>query len=154
MSTPFVFVAGSPASFSSVALPAFLQNPDGAEVVKPMSTDAVQNAPGATGQPGDPAGQPPPQGNILMTLFPIILMFGLMYFLVMRPERKRQKEAATLRANLKKGDRVLLTSGMLGSVAAIADDYVTIEIADKVRAQFQKSAVAAVVESKEAETTS
>jgi len=76
-----------------------------------------------------------------------------MYFLVLRPERKRQKQAAELRSNIKKGDKVLMSSGMLGEIVGIEDDFITVEIADKVRVKFQRASVAQVLDSKEKRET-
>ena len=122
-----------------------------AEVTKPMSTGEGAPAPaqGATGTPAAPTGPAPEAPGVKSFLLPVLLMFGLMWLLVMRPERKRQKELEKLRGAVKKGDRVLLTAGMTGTVAAVADDWVTVEVADKVRIQFQKSAVAQVLDTKE-----
>ena len=78
-------------------------------------------------------------------------MFAVLYFVILRPERKRQKDATNLRSNLKKGDRVLLASGMVGNIASISDDWLVVEIADKVRVTFQRSAVAQVLEAKDKE---
>lgn len=115
----------------------------------PAQGDAKQQT-AAPGAPGGPQTEPP---SLLGMLWPILIMVGIMYFLVLRPERKRQKQAAQLRSNLKKGDRVLMASGMLGDVVGIEDDFVTVEIADKVRVKFQKSSVAQVLESKEKKET-
>jgi preprotein translocase subunit YajC len=129
------------------------QNKDEAEAAKPMHAnpnDGKQGnntgAPGGPGAPPGPAADSNPLGGLWI---PLLLMFAVMYFVILRPERKRQKAAAELRSNLKKGDKVLLASGMFGTVAAIGDDSVVVEIADKVRVQFQKSSITQVVENKE-----
>lgn len=132
-----------------------MQNP----VDVPENTKAVPLSGGGappqgtsgTAAPGDAPKQAPPDGGgILGGMLPmILLMFGLMYFLILRPEKKRQKALAQLRDSVKKGDRVATTSGILGTVASISDDVVTIEVADKVRVQFQRSAISQVLESKE-----
>ncbi|MBI3817664.1 MAG: preprotein translocase subunit YajC [Planctomycetes bacterium] len=107
---------------------------------------AVQGAPG--GAAPKTAQQDGGGGFPGMMMLPLVIMFALMYFLVMRPEKKRQKEAQSMRSNLKKGDRVLLTGGMLGDVAGMGDDWITVEIADKVRVQFQRSAVVSIIEAR------
>lgn len=134
-----------------ITIPAeYLQNKEGGqEVVKPMvpaAGDGQTSAPGAPHKEGATAPEGP---GLLGMLWPLLIMFALMYFLVMRPEKKRQKQAAEMRSNIKKGDKVLLSGGMLGTIAGIADDWLTIEIADKVRVQFQKSAIVSVVDTKE-----
>jgi preprotein translocase subunit YajC len=127
-----------------------IQNKEAAEVTKPMNADGSAGQ-GNTSTPGGaPGAAPAEQGSSPFGLFvPLLIMFAVLYFVILRPERKRQKEAAALRSALKKGDKVLLTSGMVGTIASIADDWVVVEIADKVRVQFQKSAVAQVVDNKE-----
>ncbi|HKE02312.1 MAG TPA: preprotein translocase subunit YajC, partial [Planctomycetota bacterium] len=81
-------------------------------------------------------------------LWPILLVIGIMYLVILRPERKRQKDLTKMRSELKKGDRIVTSSGILGTVAAIADDVVTVEIADKVRVQFQRGSVSQILEPK------
>ncbi len=140
-----------PASDPAPAFLAFLQNQEAPEVTRSMS-EATGGAPateqGAIGAtpPAEPARTP--DGSFVQFLWPIALMFGLMWLLVLRPERKKRKELDRLRSELKKGDRVLMAAGMLGNVVALSDDFVTVEIADRVRVQFQKAAVAQVLESK------
>ena len=77
-----------------------------------------------------------------------LLMFGglfvIMYFMLIRPQRKRQKEHETLVGGLGKGDEVVMTSGILGKVTAITDDYVTLDTGS-VELTFQKGAVHAVL---------
>lgn len=125
------------------------QNKEELEVTKPMHQgNGVQGAQSVA--PGAPGGQgDAPQSSPFSLFLPLILMFAVLYFVILRPERRRQKEAAVLRNSLKKGDRVLLTSGMYGTIAALNDDWIVVEIADKVRVQFQRSAVAQRVEAKE-----
>ncbi|MFN0205907.1 MAG: preprotein translocase subunit YajC [Planctomycetota bacterium] len=130
-----------------------LQNKQGEEVVKPMAPAGTENTT-ETAQPGAPPTGPAPESpSILGMLWPILIMFGIMYFLVLRPERKRQKQAAELRSNIKKGDKVLMSSGMLGEIVGIEDDFITVEIADKVRVKFQRASVAQVLDSKEKRET-
>ncbi|MBL8693899.1 MAG: preprotein translocase subunit YajC [Planctomycetes bacterium] len=129
------------------------QNKPEAEVTKPMGAGGAPTPTNATqGAPDSPAGTAPsgPLG-LLSMLWPILLIFGLMWLLVIRPERKRQKELEKVRSELKKGDRVLLNAGMVGVIAQVTDDWIVVEIADKVRVQFQKGAVAQVLEVKDKE---
>lgn len=79
---------------------------------------------------------------------PIVLiggMFLFMYFLIIRPQRKRQKEHDQLAASLSKGDEVVLTSGMLGKITNVDDIYITIDAGKNVELKFQKVAVHAVL---------
>lgn len=87
--------------------------------------------------------------NALMGMLPIILMFVILYFLMIRPQMKRQKEHRNMVANLGKGDEVITTGGLLGKVIKITDSYITVEVsslAEKpVEAIFQRTAVTAVL---------
>lgn len=70
------------------------------------------------------------EGNALMGMLPIILMFVILYFLMIRPQMKRQKEHRNLVAALAKGDEVITSGGMLGKVTKVSDNYITIEVAE------------------------
>jgi len=69
-------------------------------------------------------------GNPLFTLFFFGAIFGAMYFLLLRPQRKRVKETAALQSSIVEGDEVLLNSGIFGFVSAIEGDVMWIDIAD------------------------
>jgi len=85
----------------------------------------------------------------LMGMAPIVLMFVVLYFLMIRPQMKRQKEHKALIAALAKGDEVISAGGMLGKVSKVNDTYVTIEISElaekPVEVIMQKSSVSAVL---------
>ena len=85
----------------------------------------------------------------LMGMAPILLMFVVLYFLMIRPQMKRQKEHRALIAALGKGDEVVTAGGLLGKVSKVNDNYVTIEIAEQgdkpVEINLQKTAVTAVL---------
>ncbi|WP_447921405.1 preprotein translocase subunit YajC [Achromobacter aegrifaciens] len=89
------------------------------------------------------------EGNALMGMLPIVLMFVILYFLMIRPQMKRQKEHRNLIAALAKGDEVVTSGGMLGKVTKVNDSYVTVEVselADKpVEVIMQKSSVSTVL---------
>jgi preprotein translocase subunit YajC len=85
------------------------------------------------------AGQPA-QGDTLMGLLPIILMFVILYFLMIRPQMKKAKEHKTMLEGLQKGDEVVAI-GIVGKITKIADNYVSLEVADNVVIQVQKQAV-------------
>src|SRR5690606_7912665 len=87
---------------------------------------------------------PPPQ-NGPMTLVLIVGMFLFMYLFIIRPQRKRQKEHTALVSALSKGDEVVLTSGMLGKVIKVDDNYVVLETGNGIELKFQKVAVHAVL---------
>jgi preprotein translocase subunit YajC len=81
-----------------------------------------------------------PLGGELMGMLPIIFMFVLLYFLMIRPQMKRQKEQKAMMEGLQKGDEVV-AAGMLGKITKVGDSYISLEIADNVVVQVQKSAV-------------
>ena len=81
-----------------------------------------------------------PQGDTLMGLLPIILMFVVMYFIMIRPQMKKAKEHKTMLEALQKGDEVVAV-GILGRIAKITDNYVSLEIAPSVTIQVQRGAI-------------
>jgi preprotein translocase subunit YajC len=80
-------------------------------------------------------------GSGLASLLPLILIFVVMYFLLLRPQRKRQKEAAALQSAIQVNDSVLLTNGIIGVVTGIEDRYLWVEIAEGVQVQVMKGSV-------------
>jgi len=92
--------------------------------------------------PADPSGAGPSPFSMLL---PILGMLVIFYFLLIRPQQKRQKELQKMISALKKGDRVITASGLYGTVAGLRDDVVVVEIADGVKVEMLKSAVTAVV---------
>lgn len=72
-------------------------------------------------------------------------MFAFMYFFVIRPQRTRQKEHQNLISSLSKGDEVVMTSGMLGKVTKVDDNYIVIETGNNIELKFQKISVHAVL---------
>jgi preprotein translocase subunit YajC len=89
------------------------------------------------------AGQPGP--SIWSTLmFPVVLI-AVMYFLMIRPQMKRAKEHKEMLGKLGKGDEVITSGGVAGTVIDIGDSFVTVEIADNVRVRVQKAAIANVL---------
>lgn len=75
-------------------------------------------------------------------MLPFILMIGVFYFLVLRPMSKQEKERKQRLAELKRGDRIVLTGGLLGRISRVEDDVVVVEIADKVKVRVLKKDVA------------
>ena len=91
--------------------------------------------------------QPNAEGgaNPLSMLLPIVGMLAIFYFLLIRPQQKRQRETQKMISALKNGDKVVTTAGIYGTVAGIKDDVVIVKIADNVKVEMLKSAVSAVV---------
>ena len=81
----------------------------------------------------------------LMSFLPIILMFVVLYFLMIRPQMKRQKEQKAMMDALTKGDEVVTAGGILGKVTKVTDAYVTVEISDGTEVVVQKVAVATLL---------
>ncbi len=72
---------------------------------------------------------------------PIILMFAVFYFLLIRPQQKKSKELATMIRNLKKGDRIIISGGIQGRITGLNESTLTVEIADKVRVKVARGSV-------------
>jgi preprotein translocase subunit YajC len=102
---------------------------------------AYAMAPGGSGQGG---GQG--QGGFGFFI-PLILIFAVFYFILIRPQQKRQKEHRQLLQTLKKGDKVVTTGGLQGTIVNLSDTVVTVEIADKVKVKVGRSYVAGLIKS-------
>jgi preprotein translocase subunit YajC len=94
-----------------------------------------------------PAASPGAAANPLASFIPIILIFIIMYFLLFRPQMRRQKEQQRVVASLKTGDRVITASGIHGMITNVKDTTVTVKVADNVKIEMDKSAVTNVVKS-------
>ena len=86
------------------------------------------------------AGATPQGGDTLMGMLPIILMFVILYFLMIRPQMKKAKEHKTMVDALQKGDEVVAV-GILGKISKVSDNYVSLEVAPNVTIQVQRQAV-------------
>ncbi|HEY0844808.1 MAG TPA: preprotein translocase subunit YajC [Noviherbaspirillum sp.] len=80
-----------------------------------------------------------------MSFLPIILMFVVLYFLMIRPQMKRQKEQKAMMDALAKGDEVVTAGGVVGKVTKVTDAYVTLEVANGTEILVQKAAVATLL---------
>ena len=98
-----------------------------------LISSAYAQAPAAGGDAG------------LMGFLPIILMFVLLYFLMIRPQMKRAKEHKQMVEALQKGDEVITAGGMVGRISEMGDAYVTVEIAPNTEVAVQKAAVQIVL---------
>jgi len=97
----------------------------------------ISNAYAAGAAPGGPAD--------IMGFLPIILMFGVLWFLMIRPQMKRAKEHKKLLEALAKGDEVITQGGIAGKVVSVSDNYVHVEIAANTEILVQKSAISTVL---------
>lgn len=84
-------------------------------------------------------------GAAFAQFIPLILIFAIMYFLMIRPQQKRLKQHREMVAAVKKGDQVVTQGGILGKVAAVRDDELEVEIAQGVRVRVLRSTLAQVV---------
>lgn len=85
---------------------------------------------------------PAPEGqNPLLTFLPLILVFVVFYFFMIRPQVRKQKELTTYRNTLKKGDKIITSGGIYGKVTDVKDNTVTVDVADGVLLKIDKSAV-------------
>ena len=85
--------------------------------------------------------------NPILGFLPLVLIFAAMYFLLLRPQRKRQKETANLQKSIAEGDEVVLNSGIYGFVSAVEDEWLWLDIADKVEIRIAKGSVARKISS-------
>ncbi len=86
----------------------------------------------------------------MYTFLPLILLFAVFYFLLIRPQQKRAKQHKTFMENLKRGDTVITSGGLYGKITGITDEAITMEIAEKVRVKVSKSAVVDYVKGEQA----
>lgn len=103
----------------------------------------LQDAPGAPPAQGSPGLLESLFGSML---FPLLLCFGVFWFLILRPESKQRKKRAEMLAALKKGDRVLTNAGLYGTVVQVQENVVTLQVDEGVRLKFNLSAIGSVVE--------
>lgn len=83
--------------------------------------------------------------NIFSFILPLVLMFAVFYFLLIRPQQKRQKDRNNMLNALQKGDNVITIGGLHGNIVELTDEKATLKVAENVRLQFERSAVNAVI---------
>jgi preprotein translocase subunit YajC len=83
--------------------------------------------------------------STLFSLLPLVLMFAVLYFIMIRPQQKKQKEHKAMIEALAKGDEVVIAGGVLGRVAKIGESYVNVEVASGVELQVQRVSVIQVL---------
>lgn len=101
-----------------------------------ISSAFAQTAPAAAG--GD-------MQSSIMSMLPLVLMFVVLYFVMIRPQMKKQKEHRAMIEALAKGDEVATVGGLLGKVTKLGEGYLTLEVAPNVEVQVQRSAVVLVL---------
>ena len=103
-----------------------------------ISSAFAQTAPAAAAAGGD-------MQSSLMSMLPLLLMFVVLYFVMIRPQMKKQKEHKAMIDALAKGDEIITAGGFLGKVSKLGDSFLSIEIANGVDVQMQRSAVVQVL---------
>ena len=83
-------------------------------------------------------------GGLIGSLLPLILIFVIFYFLLIRPQQKRAKEHKTMIENLKKGDKIITSGGIYGVIEAVSTNTITIKISDNTKIKIGKAYVAAL----------
>ncbi len=91
------------------------------------------------------AGAAAQEPNSLLSMLPLLAVFAVMYFIMIRPQMKRQKEAKAMIEALTKGDEVVTTGGVLGTVTKVGESFLTVEVAKGVELQVQRGAVSQVL---------
>ena len=100
----------------------------------------------AMGTAGGGAAAPGAGGLLSTPIVPIILMLGIMWFFLIRPQQKKQKEHREMISSLKKGDRIITSGGLYGRITGVTDATLTVEIADKVRVKVSRGHVAGLAQ--------
>jgi preprotein translocase subunit YajC len=91
----------------------------------------------------------PSPGSGLISILPFVFIFIIMYYVMLRPQMRKQKEQARLVSALKTGDKVVTASGIHGMISNVKDTTVIVKVADNVKLEMEKSAVTNVVKSVE-----
>jgi preprotein translocase subunit YajC len=84
------------------------------------------------------------QGSWISTLVPLLVIFAIFYFLMIRPQQRQQKKHKEMLAAIKKGDKVITRGGLIGTVYGIAENVITLEVAENVKVKFSRDSVAGI----------
>ena len=101
-----------------------------------MIEDAFAMAPQAGGEAG---------GSFMSAMLPFLLMFLILYFLLIRPQQKRQKQHQSMLDELKNGDRVVTSGGIVGTVTGLKADVLVVKIAENVKVEVQRGSISKVL---------
>jgi preprotein translocase subunit YajC len=118
--------------------------------VDPVNLESVRSNP----DPFWAAGAPTDAGGGLLGLLPMVLILGVFYFMLILPARRRQKKLQEMIHNLKRGDKIITTGGIFGTVMGISDRLVQLRIADQVTIEISKNGIAALQNPDGSEPTS
>ena len=87
-------------------------------------------------------GAPAAPGGELMSFLPIVAIFVVFYFLLIRPQQKRSKEQREMLSNLQKGDEVITSGGVVGRISRLTEQYASLEVAPNIELNVQRTAIA------------
>lgn len=90
-------------------------------------------------------------GGILGSILPLVLMFAIFYFLLIRPQQKKQKQRNAMLGALKKGDKVVTIGGLHGTIVELKEDTIIVKVSEATKLTFEKGAINQVVSSDTAE---
>ena len=85
---------------------------------------------------------PPGQGNVLLQFLPVAIVVAIFYFLILLPMKRRQQKIQEFQDNLKVGDKIVTTGGLYGKITRVTDKTLQVEIAERVRVEMSRAAVA------------
>ncbi len=105
-----------------------------------MIQDAFAMGPSGGGDASGP--------GFLISMIPILLMFGIIYLLLIRPQQKKQREHQGMLESLQNGDKVVTQGGIIGVITGLKSDVITVRISDDVRVDLQRSAISRIISSK------
>ncbi|GMU85005.1 MAG: UPF0092 membrane protein [Ignavibacteriales bacterium] len=86
-----------------------------------------------------------PTGNLISTIVMFGAIFAIFYFMVMRPQQKRAKEREKMLSNVQKGDKVVTSGGLHGTIAGMEDNIIILQVSDNVKLKFEKAAITTVI---------
>jgi len=89
---------------------------------------------------------PQQDGNLVASLLPLIVLFGIFYFLVIRPQQKQQKEHKKMLENLQKGDKIITSGGLIAEIVKPEEDFLKIKLDDNVTVKLSREFVAKKIE--------
>jgi len=93
-----------------------------------------------------PGGQGGGQGGTFQMLMPMLVIFAIFYFMLIRPQQRKEKERQAMIGNVKSGDRVLFGGGIIGVVSNVKDKTLVVKIADNVKVEITRAAINSVLE--------
>ncbi|MFH0924977.1 MAG: preprotein translocase subunit YajC [bacterium] len=91
-------------------------------------------------------GTSPTGVSTIFSMLPLIIIFGIFYFLVIKPQQKKQREVQDMIKSIKIGDKIMTSGGIFGIIKGLTEDTISLQIADKVKIDIARTAVARLVE--------